>query len=351
MKKIAHTLLIVIVIMICTIGIMDTAQAAEKKKKIGLALGTGGLGDQSYNDMQYKGLLEVAEKFDVDITYKVPGILGAGETLQETTELYRETLRVLAEEENSDFIIIAGYEAIEPLDEIASKYPNKKFVLLDGIARPRDNVASILYAQHEGSFVVGALAVYVSQTKKIGFIGGVDIPVIKAFLIGFKEGIASINPDIQLVVNYVSFLPDFSGFEDPLRGYELANRMYANGVDVIYSVAGGTGNGIIKAANMNQKYVIGVDANQDHLAPGFVLTSMMKRLDVSVFDICKQFLEGMFEGNKVYEYGYKNGGVSITEMEFTKDKVPAEALEKIRSIEQKIARGEISVTNAFTEEQ
>ena len=127
--------------------------------------------------------------------------------------------------------------------------------------------------------------------------------------------------------------------------------MYSEGVDIIYAVAGGSGNGIIQAAKDNEKFVIGVDANQDHLAEGFVLTSMMKRLDVAVVDISRLFVEGKLEGNKVYEYGYKDGGVSLTEMEFTKDKIPPQVLANIKEIEQKIASGEIGVTNTMTDEK
>lgn len=123
--------------------------------------------------------------------------------------------------------------------------------------------------------------------------------------------------------------------------------MYSEGVDIIYAVAGGSGNGIIQAAKDNEKFVIGVDANQDHLAEGFVLTSMMKRLDVAVVDISRLFVEGKLEGNKVYEYGYKDGGVSLTEMEFTKDKISLEVLANIKEIEQKIISGEIVVTNTM----
>lgn len=320
--------------------------AAGKQIKVGLALG-GALGDQAYNDMQYKGLIEAAEKFDIAVAYRVPDALGAEQNLLAN---FTKILTELAEQEGCDLIIINSFQAVEPLDEVAANYPQKFFVLLDGVAKPRDNVASTTYAAHEGSFVVGALAAYVSQTKKVGMIGGVDLPIIKSFLKGFEEGLAYADPAAQLTTEYVSKFPDFSGFGNPQRGYELANQLYEQGVDVIYAAAGSTGNGVIQAASEQQKYVIGVDSDQDYLAPGFVLTSMMKRLDVSIVNLCQLFMEGKLTGSTVYEYSYKNGGISITDMKFTKEKIPADVLENIRAIERKIAAGEIHVTNILAKQ-
>lgn len=347
MKKILALLSFLVIVG----SLFSHAAAADsttgKKIKVGLALG-GALGDQAYNDMQYKGLIEAAEKFDIAVAYRVPDVLGAEQDLLAN---FTKMLTELADQEDCDLIIINSFQAIEPLAQVAARYPQKFFVLLDAVAKPLENVASTTYTSHEGSFVVGALAAYISQTKKVGMLCGVDIPIIKSFLKGFEEGLAYADPAVQLTTEYVSKFPDFSGFGNPQRGYELANQLYEQGVDVIYAAAGSTGNGVIQAASEQQKYVIGVDSDQDYLAPGFVLTSMMKRLDVSVINLCQLFIEGKLTGNTVYEYGYKNGGISITDMKFTKEKIPADILEKIRAIEQKIAVGEIQVTNILTEQQ
>jgi basic membrane protein A len=148
-------------------------------------------------------------------------------------------------------------------------------------------------------------------------------------------------------VEYCTLLPDFSGFNSPEKGYEIANRMYSGGADILFNASGASGPGIIQAALEHQKYVIGTDANQDYLAPGFVLTSLMKRLDVSMIDICEKFIHGEFQGNTTYEHGLENGGISLTPMEFTKEKIPPEVLEDLQRITEQIISGEIVVTNTL----
>lgn len=319
-----------------TSGIKDE----YKKFKIGIALGVGGLGDQSFNDMQYNGLIELSKNHIVDIFYEVPS--------DDSPEEMERILEKLCSEYKCDFVIAgAGYLMIEPLDKISEKYKNIKFVLIDDFAVLKDNVSSIIFAQHEGSFVVGALAAYLTKTKKVGFIGAVDMQIIKSFLVGFEEGVKYADPNVSLAVQYISFEKDndYSGYDNPKKANIMAKVMYDSGVDIIYSVAGASGNGIIQSAMDNKKYVIGVDSNQDYMAKGFVLTSMMKRLDNAVFDISQEFIEDKFEGNKTYLYSYKNGGVSITDMKYTRDIISDEVIEKVRNIEKNISLGKIKITN------
>lgn len=312
----------------------------DKILKIGLALGVGGLGDQSFNDMQYNGLIELSKKYNIELVYKVPS--------SESNEDMFNTLEELCKNEKCDFVIAGGgYLMIEPLDKISNFYKNIKFVLIDDYAILKENVSSVIFAQHEGSFVVGALAAKISKTKKVGFIGGVDMLVVKSFYKGFEEGIKYADKNVNLFVEYISLEKDndYSGFFNPDKAYSIAQNMYKKGVDVIYSVAGASGNGIIQCAFDNKKYVIGVDSNQDYMAKGYVLTSMMKRLDNAVFDIGEKFITGKFEGNKIYTYDYKNKGISLTDMEYTKDIIGEEIIKYIKSIEEKIIKKEIIITD------
>ena len=312
-----------------------TGESTAEQPKIGIAFSAGSVGSSSFKDMQYNGLIEASRQLDIAIVYEV------AKSREEEDRM--AVFSHLVEVEDCQLIFASGHSLKEPFKSTVSQYLDVHFVFLDEVPVLAANVSAVTFGQHEGSFVVGALATQVSQTRKIGFIGGVNIDIIEAFRRGFQEGIEYIDPSVQLITEYITLLPDATGFARPEQGYELAKQMYSEGIDIIYAVAGGSGNGIIQAAKDNEKFVIGVDANQDHLAKGFVLTSMMKRLDVAVVDISRLFVEGKLEGNKVYEYGYKDGGVSLTEMEFSKDKIPPEVLANIKEIEQKIASGEIVV--------
>lgn len=337
MKKIIF-ILIIAIITSCTNSndnSTDEAQSSSKKIKVGLALGYGGIGDQSFNDMQYNGLIEASRKLDIDITYIVPN--------NDTEEEMIRILEHLIEKEHVDLIITAGFLMPKPISICSKKYPNKTFVIIDDEVKDHENVVSVMYAQNEGSFLAGALAAMKTKTNKVGFLGGVNIPVVKEFLAGYKQGASYINPKIKIDIRYCSQVPDFSGFTSPKTGYAIANKMYSGGVDIIYSVAGETGNGIILAAKDNKKFAIGVDSNQDHLAKGYVLTSMMKRMDRSVIDVCEKFVNGNLKGNQTILYNIKNGGITLTEMEFTSGIVSDKDKFKLEKIKSKIINGDIKV--------
>lgn len=317
-----------------------TSALAEEKIKVGLVMGYGGIGDMSFNDMQYYGLIRAAQKYSIEIDYKVPKT----ETEQAMEEALDELMAAPPK-----LVFLAGYHPSLILRDYAAKHKDVHFVLLDNPMSGVENVSSVVYSQHEGSFVVGYLAAKMSKSKHVGFIGGVDIPVIKAFLKGYEEGAAYADPDVKISVEFCSKQPDYSGFNNPKGGNELAKRMYDSGIDVIYSVASASGVGIIEAAKEKEQFVIGVDSNQDHLAEGFVLTSMMKRLDSSIVDLVGLYLDGELKGGEVYTYGYNNKGVGITDMQYTRDKIGPELIQELHDIEAKIASGEITVTNIHTE--
>ncbi len=311
-------------------------EPTRRYRKIGLALGYAGIGDMAFNDMQYRGLIQAKHEYPIDVVYKVP-----------TTETIGEQERCIQDliDEGCELIFSSGIFSVEGLKRYAPMYPQIHFVLLDNPLSGFDNVSSAIYSQHEGSFLVGFLASKFSRTGKVGFIGGVDIPVIKAFLQGFKEGIQYADPKVTLTAKYCSEAPDFNGFNDPDKGYKLATEMYDQGIDVIYNVASASGNGIITAAKDRGKYVIGVDSNQDALAKGYVLTSMMKRIDLSISDLVGKFIKGELKGNTIYTYGLGNDGIQLTDMKYTRDFIGEKLIIEVYNVRQKIIDGKIKVTN------
>ncbi len=251
-------------------------------------------------------------------------------------------------EQTPDIIIISAWERIEVVRNYAILYPEIYFILNDKPLTGLPNVISTVYGQHEGSFLVGALAGWMTKTKKVAFIGGVDTKVIHAFRIGFREGVHYADPKVEVAEAYVSRGRDFSGFQNPAEGHRLALEQYKNGVDIIYAAAGLSGNGVILAAQQEKKFVIGVDTNQDHLAKGFVLTSMVKRLDHAIFQEISNIIKGSVKAG-VHFYGLKQGGISLTPMKHTKHLVPGQILQSIKETEAKIITGEIKVTNFLYE--
>ncbi len=312
---------------------------SDKPVRVGLVLSHFGLGDQSFNDMQYNGLIEAFRRFEIHTVFRVPK--------SETDADMRPVFEELINREQCNVIIAGeGFQMGPLVYELARKYPDVHFIVFEYKAGVVPNVVNAEFAQNEGSYAAGFLAARFSASKKIAFIGGVDIAVIKDFESGFRQGMSRGDPACMLVTEYVSRLPDYSGFYDPKKGYALARRLYSEGVDIIYAVAGGTGNGVIQAARETGKYVIGVDSNQDHMAPGQVLTSMMKRLDVAVLRLIELRIRGKLQGG-VHRFDYRNGGVSLTEMEYTSKMLPSDLIRELHEIEKQIADGVITVINTL----
>jgi len=240
-------------------------------------------------------------------------------------------------------MITSGYLAIEPINTIAPKYPHIRFALLDEIAKKAPNVVSVVFSENEGSFLVGYLVGAFSKTKKVAFLGGVDIDPVQNFLLGFQKGVHYANPLVKVQVHYLSKIPDFSGFIDPAKGYKKTQELYNQGVDIVYAVAGGSNNGIIQAAKEEQKWVIGVDSDQDFMAPGLVLTSMMKRLDVAIINLCQKLVENKLEVGQVVELNLEQGGVSLTPMQYTRFIIPEKTLQELEKLKKDIINKKINI--------
>jgi basic membrane protein A len=313
-----------LVVMVLLIGLMAAPVSAQTI--IGLIFAEGGLGDQSFNDAAYRGLMQAKEELGVDVIYVEPADIAE---MEEHQRAYADL--------GLDLIIVIGFIHQSALTEVSADYPDVKFAIVDDVV-DNPNVTSLLFEEHEGSFLVGVLAGMMTETNTVGFVGGMEVPLIRKFQVGFEEGVKWANPDAQVLVNYAG------AFDDPGRGRELAISQNERGADIVYHAAGGTGSGVIDAAVSNGFYAIGVDSDQDFMAPGTVLTSMVKRVDLAVYEVIKAAAEGTLEGG-IWSFGIEDGGVGTSEFLYTKDIIPQEVLDTIEEAKQKIISGEIVVSN------
>ena len=230
------------------------------------------------------------------------------------------------------------------LARVAPEFPDVKFAIFDVVLNI-PNVASVNYKSNEGSFLVGAIAALKSESNKIGYIGGADVPLLQEFEAGYVAGIHAINPDAEITVEYIS--KDATGFGQPEKAKELALAQYANGIDVIYVAAGGSGQGVLEAAQAQQKFIIWVDSNGNYLAPGLVLTSMTKEIPASVQRIVQETVEGNFMAGVRY-FGIADGGVSYALDEHNRPLLSDDIITTVESLKAKIIAGEIVVPDTIS---
>lgn len=248
-----------------------------------------------------------------------------------------------------DVVIVGTSQMVDILDEVAPKYPDQNYIIYDSVVE-QPNVASIVYRQNEGSFLAGVLAALVTTnsdtfplatgSKKVGVVGGMDIPVINDFVVGFQKGVESVDPSVEVLVSYVG------DFVDANRGFDQAKAMYDQGADVVFQVAGAAGLGVLRASEEADRYSIGVDSNQNQLHPGHVLASMLKNIGVSLDSAVKDHIAGTLAYGTTVEYGLANNGVSLT-FEDNEDIVPQEIQDEIAALAQKVVDGEIEVPTAY----
>jgi len=312
--------------------------AEAGKPLVGFITGTPGLGDASFNDMAHQGIRKAQQDFGFDLAILQPKADGEADATD-----------VLQLVDRAGVIILLGGQHLELAKAAALAHPEKTFILVDVPCEGIANLSSVLFNQHEGAFLAGALAASMSATGTIGFVGGAEILPVKAFEQGYREGAAYAKPETTVLVAYASPENDFSGFNDPEKGYRMAMDQYGQGADIVFAVAGRTGNGVIKAAADSGRLVIGVDSDQDALAKGTVLTSMIKRLDTAAYNELKKVMDGAFVPGPSY-YGLKDGGVRLSDMTYTRHKVPDAVMNMLAEIREKIMAGEIKVTNAMARE-
>jgi basic membrane protein A and related proteins len=237
-------------------------------------------------------------------------------------------------ERGANPIVGIGFSQGSAIEKVAKEFPKLQFAIIDSVVN-QPNVQSIVFAEHEGSFLVGMMAALASKSGKVGFVGGMDIPLIRKFQCGYEQGAKYANPKVEVVGNMTGTTP--AAWNDPARGAELAKAQFAGGVDVVFAAAGGTGVGVYQAAKDAGKLAIGVDSNQNHLQPGTMLTSMVKRVDVAVYNTFKGVKPG------VTALGLKEGGVDYAMDEHNAKLVSADMKKKVDAAKADIIAGKIKV--------
>jgi basic membrane protein A and related proteins len=309
--------------------------------QIGMVYDIGGRGDLSFNDSAAEGLDRALDDFDIESRELEPDEGGEN----------REELLRLVSGEGFDLVFGVGFLFEDSIAAAATDFPDVNYGLIDGFIEGLDadsNVVALGFAEHEGSFLVGAAAALTSEADHVGFIGGVEIDLIQKFEAGFVAGAQAVNPDITIEIAYISQPPDFSGFADPARGQEVALGQYDAGADVIYHAAGGSGAGLFEAAmdvseaGGGQVWAIGVDSDQYLTAPedvrDYILTSMLKRVDVAVYNTIEAQVNDGFEGG-YQEFGLADDGVGYS----TSGGFVDDIVDELEDYRQQIIDGEIEV--------
>ena len=305
---------------------------------VGVVFDLGGRGDKSFNDGAYLGAEKAEKDLGVHVRFIEPG---------EGSD--RESgLRLLAAE-GMDLVIGVGFIFTDDLTQLAKEYPNTKFAGVDfsvatdksgnPIAPPK-NLAALKFREEQGSYLVGALAALVGNSKKVGFVGGMDSPLIQKFEAGYKAGVHQVCPDCTVISQYAGVTPE--AFRNPGKGKEIALSQYQQGANVIFHASGSTGLGVFEAARQTNKLAIGVDADQYNEAPGYVLSSMVKGVDNAVFDAIQKVKSGTFTGG-IYQYGLAENGVGYIYDKNNEKLIPANVRARLEVLRQDIVAGRIVV--------
>ncbi len=309
--------------------------ADKKSVKVGLAYDIGGRGDKSFNDAAAAGLDKVEEDLNVEVK-------DLSAKANEPASDKEERLRLLADGGYNP-VVAVGFAYAEPLAKVAKEFPDVKFGIIDGVVEKADNVSNLVFAEEQGSFLVGAAAALKTKTGNVGYIGGCLVPLLQKFEAGFVAGAKAVKPDIKTQVKYLSTTAqNCSGFNDPAAGKTTATGMYDGGTDVIYAAAGGSGSGVFQAAKAKNAKAIGVDSDQylsaDPAVKDVIMTSMLKRVDVAVYDFVKGVSDDKFAaGTKVFDLkidgvGYSTSGGQVDDIK-----------SKLDDYKQQIIDGKITV--------
>jgi basic membrane protein A len=315
--------------------------------RVGIVFDIGGKNDRSFNAAAWEGVKRAEQELPICLYDVEPG----------NPTSIEPAMRAFAEK-GFDLIIGVGFAQGPILKRVATDYPGIKFAIVDGVIMeddgktPKANVASLVFREHEGSYLVGMIAAEKSKTGVLGFLGGMDIPLIHRFQTGYEEGAKSVNPRIQVIPNYVGVTDQ--AWNNPGKGKELALAQIEKGADVIFTAAGNSGLGAFDAVEQYGKndqgeanrFVIGVDSNQNAVKPGFVLTSMVKRVDNAVYNVVVEVLGGDFKGG-FHTFGLEKDGVAYALDDNNKPLISAETLQRVEDAKAKIVAGEVKVTDAM----
>jgi basic membrane protein A and related proteins len=320
----------------------DQPAAAQTIKVVNLINGVQG--DKSFFDSAVRGVTKAQGEFNLEVKTIEAGIDPAK---------WQPALEDAAANEDYDIMILGTYQMSEFLQIVAPKYPDKKFILydvsVDYTACDCSNVYSVTYKQNEGSYMAGVYAGLMSKTGTIGAIGGQDIPVINDFIVGYKQGAASVGIDPAKVI--VQYAGDWN---DPVTGKEIALAMYQQGADIVFQIAGGTGVGVFQAAEETGNFAIGVDSDQatiikdtDPEQANFILTSMLKNVDNSLYRALKMYVEGTLPFGTAESLGVAEGGVGIAKNDIYNEATPDEVKAKVEAAEKELLDGNVTVDTVF----
>ena len=344
-------------------GCRRATYGADDRSRIhvGIVFDIGGKDDRSFNAAAWAGVkcAEIGTLPDGKTSCGKPAL---GIVLRDvepgTPSSIEPAMRAFAER-GYDLVIGVGFAQAPIMQIVAREYPQIRFAIVDGVIlnddgkTPRANVASLLFKEHEGSYLVGMIAAKTSRTGTIGFVGGMDIPLIRRFETGYEEGAKAVNPAIRVVQNYVGVTD--AAWNNPGKGKELSLSQIDKGADVIFTAAGNSGlgvfDGVEQAGSENGRakhFVIGVDSNQNGVKPGFVLTSMVKHVDNAVYDIVTQVVDGKFQGG-FHVFGLESDGVGYVVDQYNRDLISPDAIRAAEDARKKIIAGQIKVTDAMAQ--
>jgi len=307
-------------------------QPAFAEFKVGLVLDRGGKDDKSFNSSAYAGANEAKKKLGIFLKY----VEAADDNA------YESQLRAFAQR-NYDLIIGIGFAQKEAVKKVAAQFPERHFAIVDA-QMDVSNVRCLLFEEHEGAYLIGAIAAMTSKTGKIGFIGGMDIPLIRRFEMGYEAGAKKINPQIAVSANYVGVTSE--AWNNPPKGKELAVAQYDGGADIIFAAAGASGLGVFDAAEEKKLFAIGVDANQDWTKPGLILTSMLKRVDEAVYSTIEEAKAGKFAGG-IKRFGLANKGIGYSVDEFNAKILTESVRKRADELKAEIIAGKIVVPDYY----
>lgn len=300
--------------------------------KVGLVLDKGGKDDKSFNSSAYLGASQAAKELGIELKY-----------VEATDNNSLEVLHRNFAQKKYDLIIGIGFAQTDAIKKVAALFPQTHFAIVDGEVKA-NNVRSLLFEEHEGSFLVGAAAAIKSKTGVVGFIGGMDIPLIRRFQKGYEAGVKYVNPKAKVITNYVGVTGE--AWNNPAKAKEMALSQVAQKADVIFHAAGASGAGLFDAASEKKIFAIGVDSNQNWIKPGVVLTSMLKRVDHAVFETIKEAQQQKFTSG-VIRFGLKDNGVDWAYDQYNEKLWSATDKAKVEEIKKQIIAHKITVPDYY----
>ena len=322
------TVLMITALSLVGCGGNNNNTANDDALKITMVTSVGGVTDGSFNQSAWEGLEKAKEDLGVDISY-----------IESKQEADYVTNLEQAVDGNNDLILATGFPMKQALLEAAKNYPEQKFAIVDvdyGDETP-ENVTCISFNEEQSGYVVGLVAGKMTKTDIVGFVGGMDNVVIKKFQVGYEAGVKAANPDAKVLSQYVN------SFADQAKGKSIASQMYNNNADIIFACAGDSGVGVLECAKETGKYAIGVDRDQNDIAPENVLTSAMKQVNEGVYNVVENLKNGTFEGGKTLVFGLKEEGIGLAPS--TDKNVPQDVIDYVNEQIEKIVSGEIVVPN------